>query len=63
MINKKGAIDHLRLHATHPASAEKLKRDCENLSDFSKEDKEWFMAHLPNDTYTSADKVIMALGL
>ncbi|OGM12993.1 hypothetical protein A3A76_01360 [Candidatus Woesebacteria bacterium RIFCSPLOWO2_01_FULL_39_23] len=63
MKNKTGAIDHLKKHQKYPATSEELKAECDNLSDFSEEDKTWFMEHLPEGTYKSADDVITALGL
>lgn len=63
MQNTKGAIDHLRQHQSYPATRDELLKECSELSDFSKEDKEWFMKNLPEGTYKSADEVISALGL
>lgn len=63
MQNIKGAIDHLKTHQTYPATKEELVKECNELSDFSAEDKEWFMKNLPAGTYKSADDVIGALGL
>jgi len=63
MQNKKGAIDHLKNHQKYPATREDLVAECDNLSDFSDEDKEWFMDNLSEGTYDSADAVIEALGL
>ncbi|MBI4225512.1 hypothetical protein HY612_00180 [Candidatus Roizmanbacteria bacterium] len=39
-----------------------LIKECDNLSDFSKEDKEWFKKNLPRRTYKVAEEVISALG-
>lgn len=63
MQNTKAAIDHLRQHQAYPATKAELVKECNELSDFSKEDKEWFMKSLPEGTYKSADDVIGALGL
>ena len=63
MQNKKGAIDHLKNHQKYPATREDLVAECDNLSDFSDEDKEWFMDNLSEGTHDSADAVIEALGL
>lgn len=63
MQNIKGAIDHLKTHQTYPATKEELVKECNELSDFSAEDKEWFMKNLPEGTYKSADDVMGALGL
>lgn len=63
MQNKSGAIDHLKNHQSYPATKEDLVKECTNLSDFSEEDKKWFVDKLPGGTYNSAEEVIQALGL
>ena len=54
---------HLRDHMTYPANKAQLVAACNNLSDFSEEDKRSFEQKLPEGTYNSADEVIQALGL
>lgn len=61
--NTKAAIDHLKNHQTYPATKEELVKECNELSDFSDDDKAWFMKNLREGTYKSADDVIGALGL
>ncbi|OGM08747.1 hypothetical protein A2W13_00935 [Candidatus Woesebacteria bacterium RBG_16_36_11] len=63
MTNKQNAIDHLNNHQMYPATREDLIKECNELSDFSDKDKEWFIKHLPEGTYKSADEVIKAIGL
>lgn len=63
MQNKQGAIDHLKAHQTYPANKAELMQACNDLSDFSAEDKQWFSDHLPEGTYNSADEVVKVLGL
>lgn len=63
MKNKKGAIDHLKNHQKYPATKTELSKECDNLSDFSAEDKKWFMDTLPEGSYESAEKVMEALKL
>ena len=63
MGNKKGAIEHLKKHQMYPATRDELVRECNELADFSQEDKVWFMSHLPDGTYRSAQDVTRALGL
>lgn len=53
---------HLQQHQKYPATKMDLVAECNKLSDFSEEDKKWFMEHLPEGTYKSADDVMMALG-
>lgn len=63
MKDVKNTIDHLKNHQKYPATKEELVMECDNLSDFSKEDKEWFESNLMDKTYNSADEVIKELGL
>jgi len=57
------AIGHLKNHQKYPATREDLIKECDGLSDFSNEDKNWFKSHLMDKTYNSADEVIKELGL
>lgn len=59
----KNTIKHLKEHQDYPATKEELVEVCNNLSDFSEEDKKWFETNLPEGTYNSADEVIKALGI
>lgn len=63
MVNKQGTIDHLKKHQMYPATRAELVKECNELSDFSTEDKKWFMDNLPSGTYNSANEVAQALGL
>lgn len=63
MQNISGAISHLKDHQTYPATKEELVKECNELSDFSKSDKEWFERNLPEKTYTSSMEVMQTLGL
>jgi hypothetical protein len=56
-------ISHLKSHQKYPATKEDLVKECDDLSDFSDEDKKWFVSHLKEKTYMSADEVIKELGL
>ena len=51
------------MHQKYPATYEELVMECDNLSDFSEEDKQWFKTHLPMKTYKSAEEVIKSLGI
>ncbi|MBI2443599.1 MAG: DUF2795 domain-containing protein, partial [Candidatus Levybacteria bacterium] len=53
---------HLRTHQDFPATKKELVEACNNLSDFSEEDKKWFAEHLPEGNYESAEDVMRALG-
>ncbi len=58
-----GSIDHLKSHQKYPASKADLVAACNNLSDFSEEDKKEFAEKLPDRSYNSAEEVIQVLGL
>lgn len=62
MQNKAAAMDHLKNHQKYPADKAGLLAECDSLSDFSAEDKQWFANHLPEGMYNSADDVMKALG-
>lgn len=63
MQNVQGAIDHLKTHQKYPATKTELVAECDNLSDFSEEDKKEFSEKLPDGNYESAEDVMKALGL
>lgn len=63
MVNVTGTIDHLKTHQSYPATKAQLIAECDNLSDFSEEDKKEFAGRLQDQVYNSADEVIAALGL
>lgn len=54
---------HLKMHQKYPATYDELVKECDDLKDFSNEDKKWFRETLPRKTFNSADDVIMALGI
>ena len=56
-------MSHLKEHQKYPATKEELVAECNNLSDFSDEDKAEFSEKLADGTYNSAEEVIKALGL
>lgn len=62
MKDIKNAIGHLKSHQTFPATRDELVKTCNDLSDFSDEDKKWFEANLPDKEYKSAEEVVKALG-
>ncbi|MBI2335089.1 hypothetical protein HYU96_04830 [Candidatus Daviesbacteria bacterium] len=63
MQDQTNAMAHLREHMTYPANKAQLVAACNNLSDFSEEDKKSFAAKLPEGTYNSAEEVAAAIGL
>ncbi len=56
-------MDHLKQHQSYPATKADMVKECNELSDFSAEDKKWFTNNLPEGTYNSAEEVMDALGL
>jgi hypothetical protein len=52
---------HLKDHQKYPATKAELVAECNNLSDFSAEDKKEFAEKLPDGSYNSAEEVIKAL--
>lgn len=63
MMDKKTLKDHLEMHQDFPATKAEMMKTCEEMSDVSKEEKEWFEKTLEDKTYTSANDVYMALGM
>jgi hypothetical protein len=63
MQNTKGAIEHIKDHQKYPASKKELIAACDDLSDFSAEDKAYFVTHITRDKYNSADEVLEDLHL
>lgn len=61
MIDKVNVRQHLLSHQKYPATYDELVKECEDLKDFSAEDKEWFKANLPKKTFHSAEEVMKAL--
>ncbi|OGK15168.1 hypothetical protein A3H80_02880 [Candidatus Roizmanbacteria bacterium RIFCSPLOWO2_02_FULL_37_19] len=50
-------------HDGFPTTKAKLVEACNDMSDFSEDDKKWFMDTLPDGDYNSAEEVTTALGL
>ncbi len=63
MDDVKNMMNHLKTHQMYPATRDELIAECNNLSDFSEKDKQWFKDTLPEGTYKSADEVMQALGM
>lgn len=63
MQNMMGAMDHLKTHMDKwPATKAELVAACNNLSDFTPEDKKEFETNLPEGTYNTPEDVAKALG-
>lgn len=63
MKDMNNAMMHLKDHQKYPATKAELVESCNQLSDFSDEDKKHFMDSLPEGTYNSAEEVMKALGI
>lgn len=63
MKDKQNALEHLKKHQKYPATKADLIKECDDLSDFSAEDKEWFKNHLEDKSYKSAGEVVETLFL
>jgi len=63
MQDKENAMMHLKEHQTYPATKADLVMTCNNLSDFSDQDKKWFEENLPEGSYNSAEEVMKALKM
>ncbi|MDO8658323.1 MAG: hypothetical protein Q7K55_06280 [Candidatus Levybacteria bacterium] len=62
-MDRKKMMDHLKdHHIDYPATAEEIKMACEDMSEFSSDEKKWFSDSLPKGTYDSPEDVLMALG-
>ena len=59
---KKLAIGHIRKHVDYPTTKGELVKACNNLADFSEEQKKWFERTLPSRTYKNPSEVIKAIG-
>ena len=62
MQNKEAAMEHMKSHVTYPTTKADLVAACNNMSEFSDEDKKEFADTLPDGTYNSVDEVTKALG-
>lgn len=57
------AIEHIKNHHDgFPTTKADLVAACNNMSEFSEKDKEWFTDTLSEATYESAEEVIKGLG-
>ncbi len=55
--------EHIDNDVSYPASCNDLVAACENMSEFSKSEKEWFTKSLPHGTFESSDEVRKVLQL
>lgn len=64
MTDTEAEKEHIRTHAGgYPTSRQALIQACNNMSDFSEEDKKEFAEKLPDRTYNSPEEVFAALGI
>jgi hypothetical protein len=62
-LDQKSVREHLTKHQSYPATKSALIASCNNLMDFSADDKKWFSESLPDRTYASAADVMKVLGV
>jgi hypothetical protein len=62
-LEQKNVREHLTKHQSYPATKTALVASCNNLMDFSADDKKWFAESLPDGTYASAADVMKVLGV
>ncbi len=57
--------EHVGMHVEggYPADCNSLVMACNNLSEFTSEEKEWFSKTLPHGTFNSPDDVKKALHI
>ena len=62
-FNARTTEKHLRDHQRYPATRAEILAECDNLSDFTDQDRRWFAEKLPEATYHSPDEVLEVIGL
>lgn len=56
-------VDHVTDHIKYPADKTDLIEACNNLSEFTEEQKRWFERNLPDGIYNSPGSVMKVFGL
>lgn len=60
---KEKYTSHIGSDVEYPASCEQIVNACNNMSEFSADEKAWFSKTLPHGTFQSAAEVNRAVGL
>ncbi len=60
---KEKYTSHIGTDVEYPASCDQIVNACNNMSEFSSEEKDWFAKALPHGTYSSPAEVNKAVGL
>jgi hypothetical protein len=60
--DKENMTIHIKNHISYPTTKAEMVKACNNMSDISEDDKDWFIITLPECNYNSADEVINAIG-
>jgi len=56
--------EHVGMHVDkYPATCNDLVMACNNLHEFSSEEREWFSKALPHGSFESPDEVRRAIGI
>jgi hypothetical protein len=61
MSNLATELGHLKNDVMYPADRKAILAACNNMSDYPKEDRDWFSKTLPEGKYTNAHDVLQAL--
>ncbi|MGD0478471.1 MAG: hypothetical protein ABSB29_09955 [Nitrososphaerales archaeon] len=54
-------LGHLKHHVQYPASRSQVVAACNNMSDVSEGNRDWFSKNLPEGTYKNATEIMGAL--
>jgi hypothetical protein len=54
-------LGHLKHHVQYPASRSQVVAACNNMSDVSEGNRDWFMKNLPEGSYKSPTEIMSAL--
>lgn len=54
--------EHVKKHINYPTTKDALIKACNDMSDFSKDQKTWFEKTLPSGNYRNANEVLKGLG-
>ena len=54
-------LGHLKHHVQYPANRSQVVATCNDMSDVSEENRDWFSKNLPEGTYNSPTEIMSAL--
>jgi hypothetical protein len=62
-MDKENMTKHIEEHIIYPTTKIEMLKACNNMSEITEDDKDWFYKTLPEGKYSSADEVLKALGM